>query len=352
MYSDEDLDAAVAAGVLGAAEVGGFRRFMAERRLAPPSEHESFKLLSGFNDIFIAIALTITVFALDRLIGGYSSAAIAVAAWGLAEYFTRRRRAPLTSILLLLIFTACVFQLVFKLAGGNIEQQGTHFSIFDLPGVLTAAIAAALVTAAATYAHWRRFQVPITVAVAVLVALVLAGALLLLVVEPLRTQVPLLVLVGGLVAFATAMVWDMRDPSRRGRASDVAFWLHLLAAPLIIHPLFNLLGLIGGTVYTGALIGGLAIYLVLGLVSLVIDRRALLVSALVYVIYAMTGLMSMIAADGYNLAVAALLIGSGLLLLSAKWEAARRLVVGLLPDAIRARVPAVRTGTAALATAP
>lgn len=352
MYSDEDLDAAVAAGVLGAAEVGGFRRFMAERRLAPPAEHESFKLLSGFNDIFIAIALTITVLALNHLVGTYSPAVIAIVAWGLAEYFTRRRRAPLTSILLLLIFSGSVFLLVFKLAGGNVERQDNHFSIFDLPGVLMAAIIASAVTAAATYAHWRRFQVPITVAVAVLVAMTLAISLLLLVVEPLRTQVPLLALVGGLIAFATAMVWDMHDPSRRGRASDVAFWLHLLAAPLIIHPLFNLLGLIGDKADIGAVIGGLAIYLLLALVSLVIDRRALLVSALVYVIYAMTGLMSLFASAGYSIAVAALLIGSALLLLSAKWEAARRLVVGLLPEAIRARVPAVRTGTAALAAAP
>ena len=48
-----------------------------------------------------------------------------------------------------------------------------------------------------------------------------------------------LVFVAGLGVFAFAMRWDMTDPQRETRRSDVAFWLHLLAAPMIAHPLFN-----------------------------------------------------------------------------------------------------------------
>ncbi len=347
MYSDDDLDAAVTAGLLKPGDVEGFRRFVAARRTGAVGEHESFKLLSGFNDIFIAIALSITMFAIDHLLGPYSAGVIAAASWGLAEYFTRRRQAPLTSILLLFFFVGSVFLLLFKLTGGTWGPKDG--SLAEVSTALTAASLAAAGVGIATYAHWRRFHVPVTIAIAVLVALVMAGTLLLLAVEPLRAHLLVLILLAGFIAFAVAMMWDMRDPLRGGRASDIAFWLHLLAAPLIIHPLFNMLGLDNGEGGMAAMIGGLGIYLVLSLVSLIIDRRALLVSALIYVIYAMSGLMKLFTQGGYSLAVAALLIGSALLLLSAKWEAGRRLALRLVPTAVRVRVPPVRAQEVGLA---
>ena len=42
-----------------------------------------------------------------------------------------------------------------------------------------------------------------------------------------------LMFVAGLGVFAFAMRWDLQDPERITRRSDVAFWLHLAAAPLI-----------------------------------------------------------------------------------------------------------------------
>src|SRR2546430_3225670 len=41
--------------------------------------------------------------------------------------------------------------------------------------------------------------------------------------------------------FLFAMWWDGSDRARLTRRSDVAFWLHLLAAPMIVHPVFTLL---------------------------------------------------------------------------------------------------------------
>src|SRR5690606_26460259 len=78
--------------------------------------------------------------------------------------------------------------------------------------------------------HWWRFKVPITIAAgaAALVALIMS---LVVAALPVATQMltPLLLIV-GLVVFAFAMHWDMSDPGRVTRRSDVAFWLHLLAA--------------------------------------------------------------------------------------------------------------------------
>ena len=55
-----------------------------------------------------------------------------------------------------------------------------------------------------------------------------------------------LVLIAGLGVFTLAMWWDRSDRVRQTRRSDVAFWLHLLAAPMIAHPVFHLLGVTDG----------------------------------------------------------------------------------------------------------
>ena len=155
-------------------------------------------------------------------------------------------------------------------------------------------------------------------------------------------------LVGGIGMFGFAMWWDRSDTARATRRSDVAFWLHLAAAPMIAHPLFTLLGVTEqAAISIGAAIGVVALYLGFGLVALAIDRRALLVSALAYVLFAMTELFRQFGAVNLNVALTALVIGSALLLLSALWQRARAAVVGLLPGGIRAMVPAASERLAA-----
>src|SRR3546814_15233594 len=77
-----------------------------------------------------------------------------------------------------------------------------------------------------------------------------------------------------------AMWWDRSDRVRQTRRSDVAFWIHLLAAPMIAHPIFHLLGVTdGGNIGSGAAVLVIGVYILFGLIALAIDRRALLVSA-------------------------------------------------------------------------
>ena len=79
-----------------------------------------------------------------------------------------------------------------------------------------------------------------------------------------------LVFAAGLAVFAFAMRWDTSDRARETRRSDVAFWLHLLAAPMIAHPLFHWLGITEGeNIGAASALGVLAIYLLMGLVALV-----------------------------------------------------------------------------------
>jgi hypothetical protein len=135
------------------------------------------------------------------------------------------------------------------------------------------------------------------------------------------------------------MWWDSSDRARTTRRSDVAFWLHLLAAPMIAHPIFALMGLNDGSVGVGEAFLVVGLYVLFGLTALAVDRRALLVSALAYVLYALTELFKQFGAVELNIALTALVIGSALLLLSAYWHQARRLIVKQLPSNLQARLP-------------
>ncbi len=340
MYSDLDIEAAIRAGVITREAGQALRDFVARSRATPGADEEQFRLLTGFNDIFVTIAIVLVLLALGWLGSSVSvsagGAAVALASWGLAEYFTRRRRMALPSIVLVAAFVASVAEagvmglVAWRDGGGSDSQNAALLGL------------CAVVTAAAGYAHWRRFAVPITVALATGAGL---GAIVLLLLWQfpalLGHTVPL-VLSAGLLVFGFAMWWDSRDRLRVTRRSDVAFWLHLLAAPLIVHPIFNLLGLLRGSAAPpqSALIA-VELYGVLAVAALVVDRRALLVSALAYVLYAITALLRGAGSLSSALALAALCIGVGLLMLSALWQRSRAPLVRALPPWLQAGVPPV-----------
>ncbi len=318
---------------------------MASGEATSVADEENFRLLSGFNDIFVGLASIILLTAMgwigQAISAPLAGVLVAATAWGLAEYFTRVRRMALPSIILLLAFVGGVAAAL----GMATEQFVPSLSRGDPDPRLMATIFAGigLITAGAAWLHWRRFMVPITIAAgaAALVATIIA--LLAAVIGPLgmpREGFLLLLLAGGIGMFLFAMWWDRSDTQRITRRSDVAFWLHLAAAPMIAHPLFALLGVTEGAAITmGAALAVVVLYVALGLVALAIDRRALLVSALAYVLFAMTELFRQFGAVELNVALTALVIGSALLLLSAFWQPARALVIGWLPMGARAMVP-------------
>jgi hypothetical protein len=200
----------------------------------------------------------------------------------------------------------------------------------------------AAVAAGATWAHWRRFRVPITIAACAAGAVGVALGLVASAIgdaPALRNAMLAGAFVLGIAVFGFAMWWDASDRERLTRRADVAFWLHLLAAPLIVHPVFHALGVLDNSVSMGSAIVVVLLYVVLALVALAIDRRALMVSALAYVLYALSALFRELGAVGLNVALTALVIGSALLLLSAFWHSARATVVGLLPEGLRTKLP-------------
>src|SRR5437763_5882292 len=127
MYSQQDLDDAVASGVISAQAADALRTHIEQQRSTVIPDEEQFRLITGFNDIFVSIAAAILLFAvgwIGQSIGqstglfisdhgeiGPSFLAplpIAATAWLLALFFTGRRRMALPSILLLLAFVGGV----------------------------------------------------------------------------------------------------------------------------------------------------------------------------------------------------------------------------------------------------
>ena len=343
MYSESDLEGAVAAGVIPQSTADAFRQHIAVSRVAPAVDEESFRLLTGFNDIFVGIAIALLLTSIAWLGGwvkaGLGGLGVAIAAWALAEYFTRVRRMALPSIILLLAFIGGVAAtMIGTLADINPDWSDRTNAIIGA-GI-------ALVTAGAAWVHWKRFMVPITVAAGA-AAIVAMIAALVMSIDPHSKDLLFPVLfVGGLGTFALAMWWDGSDLTRTTRRSDVAFWLHLAAAPMIAHPVFHMLGVFEGEIGVTQAVIVMALYVVFAFIALAIDRRALLVSSLAYVLYALSMLFQQAGAVELSMAFTALVIGSALLTLSAFWHPMRRTVIGMLGN-LGNRLPPVQMPVAA-----
>ena len=141
----------------------------------------------------------------------------------------------------------------------------------------------------------------------------------------------------GLAVFALALRFDLSDPKRRTRRTDIAFWLHMLAAPLIVHSLVS--GLFdNGAMDTESAFGILAIFIVLAFVAVIVDRRAILVSGLSYAGFAFGSLVVKAGLSDTAVPLTLLVLGALVLLLSAGWHALRRTLLPLLPAGLVRRL--------------
>jgi hypothetical protein len=300
-------------------------------------DDEKFRILGGFNDVFVAIGVALLYGALLLLGGSVAPVLLSVigalAAWGLAEVFSRRMRLALPSIMLAMLFafgvgTSVLLAYAVQLSS-TIRPMGLLTDTAGVGGMLAGGA-----TMLAAWLHHRRFGVPIDWAIgAGGGVLALFGLLGILLGPRILVWTNELLFVAGLAIFVFAMSLDMSDPFRRTRRSDAAFWMHLMAAPMLVHPLVSA---VAGSVWsmtTGKAAVILALFAVIALIALVIDRRALLVSSLIYTGSAVVFLIQQVGVGGGQATLAATLLSLAVVVLSlsAFWRAIRSRLIPLLP---------------------
>jgi hypothetical protein len=346
MIARDDLRAAVAAGIVTEAQAATLASLADSRRGArenlDPGD-EPFELFKGFNEIFIVVGLGILatgwagvagVAYADRITNPQQFAVTwgligAAILWGLSEYFVRRRRMVAPAIALSVLFAinaamalTAYFAQPFMIARENYSSLPLPFAIGTF----------------ALFLYWFRFRVPFAMAmialgcfaVAILMAATTSGT-------PRSPSDLFLLSAGGpfawitlalgVVVFAVAMIFDMSDPHRVTRRSANGFWLHVVAAPMLVNTLA--LSLLERD-SQGANLLLAAILALFAIVAIVIDRRSFLIAAIGYIVALGTTVSY---SGGAFLTV--LFLGIALLILGAFWERIRarllRLVPGFVP---------------------
>jgi hypothetical protein len=296
-------------------------------------DDEKLRFIGGFGDIFVTLGIGLA----------WMCAVTAALSWLLAEFFTRKRRMALPSIALVLSFVGSAFWpfgFFFVFATALPEALPRKIFSFFPHVIFWLDASSALAATGLAALHYWRFRVPITIAAGAATASTAALAFALALFPDLSLHIrSALVIAFGLAAFLAAMRFDMADPERLTRKTDIAFWLHLLAAPLIVQPL--IFGFLGGVANldTPRALGILAIFLGLGLVAIIIDRRAFLVLALAYAGFALGALIHRSGVQHEIIPATLLALGVFVLAISAFWRPLRYAALRLLPAALTRRLP-------------
>jgi hypothetical protein len=274
--------------------------------------------------------------------------------WGLSELLVQRMRLVLPGILLSLFFIVFVFlavpadlaTLTSRVSPGQVIGN-FWLDAFGLTGLPAAAAAKALTGAGAASLYYWRFRLPFAL-------LPIAASLVLLVMSVITIATgsaaaglwPVVTLICGLTVFAVAMTFDISDRDRMTRRSDCAFWLHLLAAPLIVHSLISLITPNLARITNGVAFAILLIVAMLAVVAIAIDRRALLVSALAYIgiVIAYAGNMwtgQSGPPEGGIFFATLVILGAFVITLGVGWQPLRRRLLALISPAIATKLPPV-----------
>lgn len=356
------LNGAVARGLIEARQVSGLERYLVDALpvLRPPGsivdrhaearqfdivDTESPRFVRGFHDVLISIGAAIL---LAGAAGLGSIFAVLPAIIILAEILVIRQRLALPAVLLSVATAIWAFVvaalLIEQVDPGLRPSLMAALYVLPLPIIMGAFVA--------------RYRVPIALsmlivsAAALVLLLTIAGLELVSGSPDFATEYPsvmvILFVLSALGLFATALRYDLSDPARTTRRSDIAFWLHLAAAPALLYAGLALTFLIlrgdfeNFELSTEALPAPpvIAIILVLMLIGLVIDRRAFVTSGLVSLIGTVYGIFRDRMLEGSTMISLSLLtVGVVVLTVGVGWQPLRRAVVEALPSRLKAKLP-------------
>ncbi len=349
---------------------------------------EPFRLVGGGMDVFVGLGTAVLLIGVTSALFAFGAtmttgfAAMLAITWALGEFLTRLLKLKFTSLILAAVFapslTVLVGSWVWSWFGlqrlTTLEQEDGAVALLKAivlrDDLRTAVWIGVALVAVGAITHFWRFRVPIMSAVLAICVLALGGYTTVDVyvgqllsgqvdisdpefVSSLIHTVLITMLICGLGLFAVGVALDLTDKHRNRVTSDCAFWMHVLSAPLIVHPIFVLLtgrfGFLGalganevpgedGTLWLVAVLVIVFFY-----VSLIIDRRSLLVPSLAYLAGIATYLLVESGATNGGTAVFPIimvLVGASVILFGVLWHRLRALVVRItLPHMIASRLP-------------
>ena len=304
----EKLEAAASQGIISDDQVEALLSFFASRNAVSNHAEEPLRFVRGVGDIFITLGVMFVAIAAAQIslspLWNMLPALIFVAA---AEWLIRVRRLVLPGVAVfmsLLYFCSEALQASLGSPFGN--NSNTSISVL-------------LLLSAVFYA---RYRLPFTLLPIALGCIALVSSLLEIDIRSANS----VAIVYGLLIFVVAMWLDSRDIERKTVSSDSAFWLHLLAAPLIVHGvMFTLLVSADAAAYKNIAI--LVFFSSFFLLALYVDRRALLVSSLSYAIYAVVKLSGSSLFNIENLTLFAFVgLGLVIVLFGVYWQGIRSLI--------------------------
>ncbi|MEM9233263.1 MAG: hypothetical protein AAGA69_03385 [Pseudomonadota bacterium] len=356
---------------------------------------EPLPFLSNFQDIFLSIGIVIFLSGMGILVGRLGAEIVPDAAsmmatiagllflmlvvvWILSEIIVRKRRRILPGIILcvtFLILTCAIFVNLYGAAVGenaldqldqiewtepDVEDEDvTHEVLREVAGDAMAVlpwtvkgflIAITAFMLASAFVYYRRFRLPFASAMVGLGVVGVIACILLLALpyDTIRFS-PSIGLLSGLALLVAGVSYDMRDPERVTRWSGNGFWLHFVAAPLLLSSALTITTTgfaydipqmiqgdfdqwdnpfsVGQSVVTLVVIGVFAI------ISLLLNRRALVVAGLVSAGFAIAVIVNSSGLGEAEVAAVTLIaLGGGILLLGLGWNAARKALLVFVPS--------------------
>lgn len=355
MKTEIDLDAAAAAGLIGEDQAIALRNFQAQRDGMTGATSEKFQIYGGYADLVIAVGAAMVLIAVaigagllignrnmgGNLIGAGLCAGTALALYRLTERINLRA-SPAMGLVLTIAFAGFGFFAILAalFVAYTLLLADTPISRYEEIFLFAVVIA----HCATMRRHWLRFGFPPTPALVTggyaYVALAAVSGLVGMDMRWPVAAAALLIATGAMIA---GIWWDLTDIRRETERSQTAFWLHCLAGVLMSRALFSLLTgsqmVDGELIFTGLSIAQfpwvLAMVLGAALLSLLLDRRSLLVGSLLPTV----GIFD-VGNNGEAAIMAGFaLAGTALIFFSTTWVKLRTGLLALLPPRIAAQLP-------------
>ncbi len=262
----EILIKAAEKGIISKEQVNALLEFInAEQAITESrsSTGEQLKFMRSFGDIFIALGVLLLAITSNQLALTFTYQLITITVFFIiSEWLVGHKRLVLPGIVLLLSILFFVNQVV--------DQSLPEYNYLD-----------EILTILTSLLFYLRYKMPFS-----LYPVAVGSIFLVIGVSGIDAiEQPYIFVVLGFITFCVAMWYDSRDTRRITNLSDNAFWLHLLAAPLIVHGLMVSLLISEHNNLQDNSLYILLLCIVFFFIALFVDRRAILVSSFAYASY-------------------------------------------------------------------